>query len=504
MKYLLGIDNGGTFAKAALFDEDGHQIASAGLPTNTITPKSGYTERDMEELWDVNAQVIKTTITKSEISPENIAGISFSGHGKGLYLVDKDGNPAYAGIPSTDNRAWQIVENWKKDGTAEKVYKKTYQDILPTQPVSLLAWLKANQPSAYSNIEHIFSVKDYIRYKLTDVANAEYTDFSGSNLINLTTKKYDPELLELFGLEEIFDKLPPLKYSADYCGRVTKEASIRTGLIEGTPVAAGMFDINACGIASGLGDPSNLSMIAGTWSINEYIQEDPITDGSIALNSMYCIPGYFLIEESSPTSAGNLEWFINTMLPERKDALKAEGNSIYTDVDSWVEEINPKDSKLIFLPFLNGSNEDVLAKGTLVGLTMYHNRKHITRAIFEGVVFSHLTHLNKLLANRDHPTSIQLSGGVTNSDVWIQIFADAIQIPIDVVQDKEQGAQGAAMAAGIAVGIYKDYDDAIRRCVKISKTIEPRPEYAETYRNKYSAYRAVVDGLRETWSFFKD
>ena len=124
MKYLLGIDNGGTFAKAALFDEDGHQIASAGLPTNTITPKSGYTERDMEELWDVNAQVIKTTITKSEISPENIAGISFSGHGKGLYLVDKDGNPAYAGIPSTDNRAWQIVENWKKTVLLKRYIKR--------------------------------------------------------------------------------------------------------------------------------------------------------------------------------------------------------------------------------------------------------------------------------------------------------------------------------------------------------------------------------------------
>ena len=130
--------------------------------------------------------------------------------------------------------------------------------------------------------------------------------------------------------------------------------------------------------------------------------------------------------------------------------------------------------------------------------------ENISHVRFLKELYFHSTHLNKLLANRDHPTSIQLSGGVTNSDVWIQIFADAIQIPIDVVQDKEQGAQGAAMAAGIAVGIYKDYDDAIRRCVKISKTIEPRPEYAETYRNKYSAYRAVVDGLRETWSFFKD
>ena len=92
MKYLLGIDNGGTFAKAALFDEDGHQIASAGLPTNTITPKSGYTERDMEELWDVNA-CYKNNNHKIRNFTRKYCRYFFSGHGKGLYLVDKDGNP---------------------------------------------------------------------------------------------------------------------------------------------------------------------------------------------------------------------------------------------------------------------------------------------------------------------------------------------------------------------------------------------------------------------------
>lgn len=504
MKYLLGIDNGGTFVKAALFDENGNQIASAGLPTNLVIPKPGYNERDMEELWKVNTQVIKSTLDKSGIDPIDIAGVSFSGHGKGLYAIDKNGKPAYSGIPSTDTRAWKQVEQWKKDGTAEKVFQKTFQDILPSQPVSLLAWLKENEPLAFKNIHNIFSVKDYIRYRLTGEAFAEYTDFSGANLINLTTKEYDLELLKLFGIEGIFDKLPPLKHSAELCGYVTEKASEETGLMKGTPVAAGMFDINACGIASGLGDPSKLSMIAGTWSINEYIQENPIVDGSIDLNSMYCIPGYYLIEESSPTSAGNLEWFINTLLPERKQNAKAEGKNIYGDVDSWVEEIQPTDSNLVFLPFLNGSNEDTLAKGTLLGMTMYHNRKHIVRAVFEGVVFSHLTHLKKLLVNREQPESIQLSGGVTNSDVWIQIFADALQIPIDVVADKEQGAQGAAMAAGIAVGIYKDYADAIDRCVKINKTVQPRSEYAKIYNEKYTRYRAVIDGLSSTWDLFEN
>ncbi len=200
----MGIDNGGTFSKAALFDEDGNQIAVASVPTVTITPKPGYTERDMDQLWDVNG-----------IDPEDIAGVSFSGHGKGLYMVGFDGKPSYNGIVSTDTRAWAQVENWYRDGTNKKVYEKTFQEILAVQPVSLLAWFKQNAPEVLNNTQYIFAVKDYIRYMLTGEAYSEYTDCSGSNLVNLTTKQHDKDLMKLFDLEECYDKLPPLKYSAD-------------------------------------------------------------------------------------------------------------------------------------------------------------------------------------------------------------------------------------------------------------------------------------------------
>ena len=130
MKYLMGIDNGGTFSKAALFDEDGKQISVASVPTVTITPKPGYTERDMEELWHVNAKAVRQAIEKSGIDPAQIAGVSFSGHGKGLYLVGADGTPAYNGILSTDARAWEYVEKWAADGTKDKVYEKSFQEIL--------------------------------------------------------------------------------------------------------------------------------------------------------------------------------------------------------------------------------------------------------------------------------------------------------------------------------------------------------------------------------------
>ena len=504
MKYLMGIDNGGTFSKAGIFDEEGNQIAVASVPTVTITPKPGYTERDLNDLWDVNAQAIRNAIEKSKVAPSDIVGVSFSGHGKGLYMVAEDGSPAYNGILSQDARAWEYVKNWAADGTKEKVYQKTFQDILACQPVAILAWFRDHEPEVLEKTKYIFAVKDYIRFKLTGVANAEYTDFSGANLVNLTTHQYDRELMGYFGLDMIYDKLPPLKVSSDVCGYITKEASEKTGLAEGTPVAAGMFDVNACGIASGLSDEEQMCMVAGTWSINEFIRKTPVTNGTVALNSMFCMPGYYLVEESSPTSAGNMEWFIRNLMSYEREEAKSQGGSIYDVTNKWVEEIEPQDNNIIFLPFLNGSNEDALAKGTFIGLTAYHNKQHMLRAVYEGIVFSHYTHVRKLLANREKPASVRLSGGAANSDVWVQIFADVLQIPIDVVGDKELGAQGAAMAAGIAAGIYQDYPDAIAKSVKITKTVQPRKEYAEIYAEKYANYRKVIESLSGAWECFKN
>ena len=265
-----------------------------------------------------------------------------------------------------------------------------------------------------------------------------------------------------------------------------------------------MFDVDACGIASGLSNEEEMCMIAGTWSINEFVARQPVTNGTVDLNSMFCIPGYFLVEESSPTSAGNMEWFIRNLMSYEKEEKKAEGGSVYDLTNAWVESIEPADSNVIFLPFLNGSNEDPLAKGTFIGLTAYHQKKHMLRAVYEGIVFSHLTHVKKLLRNREVPKSIRLSGGAANSKVWVQIFADALQIPIDTVGGKELGAQGAAMAAGIAAGIYRDYDDAIQRTVTITDTVYPRPEYKEIYEEKYQTYRKVIDSLSGAWKRFEN
>lgn len=498
MKYLVGIDNGGTFSKAAVFDETGKEYASHSIPTKVHSPSPGFMQRDMEELWLSNAEAICVAVQKSGIPPEHIAAVSLSGHGKGLYLTGKNGDIIYDGILSTDSRAWSYVERWNTDGTSKRIYSKTKQKILACQPVSLLAWLRDNEPFVYQQIDNIFSVKDYVRFKLTGVANGEFTDFSGGNLVNLETGAYDRDLMESFGLGEVFDALPPLRQSFDVCGTVTAEASRLTGLPEGIPVAAGMFDVDACGIASGLVGLGKMCMIAGTWSINEFITECPIESPDVALNSMYAIPGAFLVEESSPTSAGNMEWFLQNVLHVTHDD-KAD---LYAQINAWVDEIAPEESDVVFLPYLHGSAQDALARGSFVGLTSYHDRRHMVRAVYEGVVFSHMSHVETLLQHTETPCEIYLSGGAANSTVWVQMFADVLQIPIVPVQGKEIGALGAAMAAGIAAGLYTDYVDAARKVVKTGMPVHPRANAEAVYREKYARYLAVAKALGGIWNLF--
>ena len=158
------------------------------------------TERDMEELWEANCQVIREALAKAGGgAAEKIRGIACSGHGKGLYLWGKDNKPAYNGIVSTDGRAWKYPEQWQKDGTAEKAFEKTYQRILASQPVSILNWFKEHKPEVLENTQWIFECKDYIRFRLTGEAFAEKTDYSGSGLMNLRDRCFDEELLALFG-----------------------------------------------------------------------------------------------------------------------------------------------------------------------------------------------------------------------------------------------------------------------------------------------------------------
>ena len=503
-RYLIGLDNGGTSIKAAVFDEWGRQLASAGERTQVLTPRPGYTERDMEDLWESNCRCVRRALERAVetagIKLGEVVGLSVCGHGKGLYLWGRDRRPAYPGILSTDSRAWEYPLRWKTEGTEKALYPRLCQRFMACQQVSLLAWLKDHEPRVYESIDHVFSVKDYIRFRLTGEAYSEATDISGSGLMNIREARFDRDILEALGIEEIYEKLAPLRYSYEVCGRLTREAAEKTGLKEGLPVAGGMFDIDACAIASGVTTPEELCTIAGTWSINEYIAREPVVDGSIAMNSLYAMKNYYLVEESSATSGGNLEYFLEEIFPG--DFIR-DGEKDYERLNRLVQSVDPEKCEVYFLPFLYGSNAHPLGKGALVGLTTYHKKEHILRAVYEGVAFSHRTHIDRLLLSRKKPDSVRMAGGASRSPVWVEIFANVLNRKVEIVEAKELGALGAAMAAAVASGIYAGYEEAAAHMVTLSDTVAPTPEAAALYEEKYKKYTAVKEALDTVWDHFK-
>lgn len=497
--FYIGLDNGGTSTKAVLFDNEGNEICSSSRMLEMIRPAAFQTERDLDELLQMNLECIRDVVSESNVDKRFIKAISISGHGKGLYLWGKDNKPVRNGIVSTDNRAADIVKYWEKVGVSDKVFETNYQKILASQPVSILKWLKENERNNYDNIKWVFECKDYIRFRITNQAFAELTDYSGSNLLNLTTKSYDRDLLKLYGIEEIYDALPPLKKSSDVCGFLTKEVAEKVGLNENVVVAGGMFDIDSCCIAMNITDSKNLCVIAGTWSINEYISKKPVLNHSVMMNSYYCIDDYFLVEECSPTSAGNLEWYIQNFLYNDLIKLNNGEKNIYKFCDELVDSIKPEDNDVFFFPYIYGSNYNAKAKACFMNLDSRDNIVNSIRAVFEGVVFCHMVHLEKLIQNNKDIKTIRLAGGAANSNVWVQIFADVTNYPIEVVTVKELGALGVAMSAAVACGDYKNLSDAANNMSKVGKIIYPRNENVKIYKEKFDQYKKISKTLDSLW-----
>jgi L-xylulokinase len=499
-RYLLGIDNGCTVSKAGLFTLQGRELGVASSKTDLLCPQPGRQERDMDEMWRRTATAIKQVLTKADVAPDEIACIACTGHGNGLYLIDKQGNAVRNAILSTDSRARKYIEKWLADGIDKKVRPKTMQSLWPAQPNALLAWLRDKEPETLRNAAWLFMAKDYIRFKLTGEVHAELTDFSGTSLMNLQTRRYDESLLADFGIAAVRDLLPPIVQTADICGHVTAEAAAVTGLKAGTPVAGGMFDIDACGLACGVVDETQLCMVVGTWGNNQYISKTPVVDEDVFMTSCYSIPDYYLMLEGSATSGSNLEWFVTQFFEAEKVIADKQGRSVYDICNEMVASTEPEECNIVFLPFLYGSNANPDAKASFLGINAWHNRGHVLRAIYEGVVFGHKTHVRRLLKFRDMPEVIRLTGGAARSDVWLQIFADVFQIPVQIPNGTELGALGAAIAAGVAVGCFADYDQAVREMVHFRRLVEPDSDRTGLYQAKYERYKKVIDTLDPVWT----
>jgi L-xylulokinase len=498
-QYLLGIDNGSTVSKAALFDLRGKEVAVARCNADTEYPHPGWTERDMEVLWQSTACAIREVLAKSGIRPEEIAGIGNTGHGNGIYLLDKQGRPLRNGIQSMDSRAAGVVAEWNQRQLHARVFPFTVQSFWPAQPNALLVWLKRYEPQNYELIGAILMVKDYIKYRLTGEVSGDYTDMSAANLMDVRRRCYSKELMALYDLVEVYEALPPLKHGHETAGQVTPAAAQETGLRAGTPVAGGLFDVDASAIGCGAVNVNQACLVAGSWSINQVVTREPIVDPSLFMTTLFADPGLFLTVEGSATSATNLEWFVTQCCGDERAEAQRRGVSVYDIINEEVSSLAPGSTSIIFHPFLYGSNVQPTARAGFYGVAGWHTRAHLLRALYEGVVFGHLSHIKKLRAAGGQFNSARLAGGGSRSAVWSQMFADTIQVPMEISDGHELGARGAALSAGICAGLYRDYAEAVREAVEVIRVHEPIPAHTSLYLERYAEYERLVKVMQAPW-----
>ena len=291
-----------------------------------------------------------------------------------------------------------MVARWNQQNLHEQVFPITLQSFWPAQPNALLVWLKENEPQNYERIGAVLMVKDYIKYRLTGEITGDYTDMSGANLMDVRKKSYSKELMALYNLSDVYDALPPLSYSSEIAGRVTPGAAEETGLAVGTPVVGGLFDVDASAIGSGVVNANQACLVMGSWSINEVITKDPIVDPTIFMTTIFADADWFITIEGSATSATNLEWFVNQCCGDERAEAKQRGISVYEVCSEEVASLPPGSTNIIFHPFLYGSNVQPTARAGFYGVAGWHTRAHLLRALYEGVVFGHLSHVEKLRA----------------------------------------------------------------------------------------------------------
>ncbi|MBM7643282.1 FGGY-family carbohydrate kinase [Streptococcus loxodontisalivarius] len=496
MSYFLSVDYGGTNTKAIIFDDKGRQIAVSAFATLKIEEVSGQREVDLAETWKAISNAIKTVIKKAGIASDEISAVACIGHGKGLYLLDKNGQEFTRGILSTDGRAQELAQRFEEK--VDQIWPLTQQHIVGVQNPVLLAWLKENRADIYQQIGAVLSAKDYVRFKLTGRINQEFGDASGNHWINFQTGTYDDKIFDFFGIPEMREALPELVDYAEIVGGVSEEVADQTGLAVGTPVVGGLFDIDACAIGSGVLDDETFSVIAGTWNINTYPSKTAAGQASGQMNS-YFPNRDFLVEASSPTSAGNLDAMLKMLMSEEIKNAKEADQSIYDSLEVFLEETDAAYQPLIFFPFLYGSTIGQDASACFFGLKTSSSKSQMIRAVYEGIAFAHRQHIEDLIETRGQkPNSIRLTGGATNSRAWMQIFADILQTPIETVEGTELGGLGGAIAC-LQAKSGLSLEEATADMVRVKERFEPNLSEAAVYDKKYKVYKDLLTAMDPIW-----
>ncbi len=487
-KYLLGVDVGTSRIKAVLFNAEGQQVLSSSR-NSRLCGAPDRSEINMEELWDDVAQTIKDVTGKMDANA-TVAAAAVSGQGEGLWLIDKDGHPIRPAILWNDSRAAELLNTLEKDPVLNKeVRKLTGSSLFPGATSVLLRWLQDNYPEQLDQVHKLLFCKDWVRFKLTGVIGMDITDASTS-LLDLKKGEPTSELFDLLGIRSRLSLIPQSFEPSDHAGTITKNAADITGLKQGTPVAAGAFDVAATAAGCGAVNADDACVILGTTGCS-VVLSDTINIATTAQSGteIHVIPNLTMTVSATMAATPNIDWVYNLFHKGRN----------FEDVEKELRSIPPGCNGLLYHPYISSSGERAPfyspgASAQFTGINEITTPLAMTRAVYEGVALS----IKDCLTGHK-PTRIFLAGGGARSSFWAEIIANCTGLPILISDEVELCARGSALMAGIAAGLYTDFDHALEH-IKKPERIDPDPDQMIVYDELFKKYTRTREAMMPIWN----
>ena len=483
---FLGIDAGTTRIKAALLDSGGTILAQAGRDATVYKPREGWCEMDMELLWQRLCEI--TTQLKAEALDvwQDIAGVGITAQGDGLWMIDEQGEPVGNAILWNDTRTRDFELNHRKELDEYLIEHHATPIFAGSMPL-LLAWVKENQPDRYARAACAFHCKDWLNYNLTGVMATDYSDGSNSS-VDIFSKTLLAESFQLMGIPEAARLHPPMYPSVQILGGVTPQAAALTGLKEGTPVIAGAIDVTAVSLGAGVTGIGDGCTILGTTLCNEMLIDRRQVDHRDTHGSVLCgiMPDSYLRVMAAQSGTSTIDWCRKILAP----------NLSFAEIEAGIEQIKPGADGIVYHPYLYGERapfKDPNACGGFYGLTVRHDRFHLLRAVYEGLIFSLRDCYAHLPAGDG---ALYVSGGGTRSNLLCQLMADVLQKEVVRPGAEELGIYGVVSAVKVGLGITDDYTPVIPGG---SDRFIPRIDVHRNLEEPYESFLALRRDVSDFW-----
>jgi len=495
MGLVIGLDVGTSGTKAVAIDEAGKLRGAALVEYPLHSPKPGWAEQDPAD-W-VSAAHEALASLASQVPPEDVKAIGLTGQMHGSVFLDEADAVIRPALLWCDQRTAAQCEAITDKVGAKRLLEMVSNPALTGFTAPKILWLRDEEPANFERVRRVLLPKDYIRLLLTGEYATDVADASGTLLFDVKNRSWHRELMSLLELDT--GLMPPAFEGTEVTGKLSAEASGKTGLPAGIPVVAGGGDQAANGVGCGIVRPGVVSTSMGTSGVVFAFAEEVRTDPEGRVHTFcHAVPGKWHVMGVVLSAGGSLRWFRDALCQPECQLAEESGRDPYEYITEMAATVPPGSEGLLFLPYLSGErtpHKDPYAKGAFVGLSLRHTKAHMARAVLEGVAFGMRDSIEILRQLGVAVDEVRLSGGGARSALWRQMLADTGHAPMQRINVEEGPAYGAAILASVAAGLHDSVEGACDAIIAEEERLMPDASTAAAYDPWFAEYQAAYQAL---------